>query len=175
MMTWLLVSELIILLLLAWATDAENDAGAVSLAIVGIVLAFFLTWTNPIDWFRDNFGNIMMGFVSWFVIGAAWSAWKWWRWFRSEDTVKLIKTEHEAWLKSNGSEATFEDSSYYHPFMLLNNKDRIVRWIVFWPASLLWSLTYRLIRKTVLYVYDAMKAIYTKIAKREINRIISNK
>jgi hypothetical protein len=173
-LTALIVVEVILFFLIAASVENEgNDFWAIAGTILATALAFFITSVNPIDWLHANFNNVLIGVVGWFAVGAGWSAFKWWRFFRQDTIAAAIKDAHDIWLKRSEPKDPFGESYDFEPFRLTRNKARITRWIVFWPASVLWTCTYRLIRKVVAWVWDAMKAIYSSIAASETKRILS--
>lgn len=178
----LLIIELIALFLIGAAAEANWDAPASFGTIIAVVLAFFLTSINPIEWVYLNINGILLGAVAWFVAGAAWSTFKWWRYTSSDDVQTQIKNEHASWKKHSTSidgvfdpekAGNFEDSSWFTSANVGKNKARLFRWIVWWPASLVWACTFRLVRWVGVKVYDVVKKIYIAITCAQVKRALS--
>jgi hypothetical protein len=175
-MITLLLIELAILLLISWASEYENDIGATLLAVGGVTAAFFFTGTNPIDFVRDNLTNIVFFVLGWFAIGAGWSILKWSMWTGSKKIQDEIRENWAIYNKTypENTREDFNKNSYYNVTDLGKNYGKLVRWIVFWPASVLWSLTYRAVRKIANWVYDALERVFASIAKSQVDRALKD-
>lgn len=173
-MITLFIIELVILILLSASTEKEQDLASAVLIFLGILAAFFLTWTNPIHWFVENINVVAVGFVGYFVVGAAWSVYKYWRWMESDTVRNEVSSLKEYWAKISSGVPLEEyvRREFSKGIIGGRSKEKISRWIVLWPASLTWALTFRLIDNAWKLVYETLKGVYSSIEKKVINRII---
>ena len=172
---WLLVIELFVFFGIASANDKEMDGLAALLSIFGVVLAFWLTATNPVVWFTTNFGTIILGALGWAVVGAATAAFKWFTTVNSPEVQASIKEAHAEWTKAwsdNVPDKTFTESHQFKPFTVSANVGNLIRWAVYWPMTLTWMVTYRFVRWASIKLYEAMRNIYEWILYVAVNRAL---
>jgi hypothetical protein len=167
----LAVVFIVLFLLAAACTEHGNDIGTVLLTVVGLALAFFVSWTNPIALVITYLPQLLEGIVAWFVIGAIWSMFKWWRYTSSTKAKAAIADAYSLYKKDNFTGGkSFADSSY-NKWSVTKNKGRLVRWIVCWPFSVAWTATHDLISKVGTWIYEALGNVYSAISHRSIDSV----
>ena len=173
MFTLLILLDLAAFVGLSWAVDSDFDLLAILLVILGVAGTLFFTGTNPIPFVQENFVAIAAGFAGWFVVGAAWSYFKWWRLLKSDAVQADIVENYSYWRKKFPTldKNAFLDS--YDAIKVSHNKSTIMRWITFWPASMFWFLTYKLIINVAETIYNAVRSTYQALADSITKKIIS--
>ena len=172
----LLIIELVLLFFLGATAESDNDIGSFLLtAAVVITALFFIPWNiDLIAVVQSNITSILFFVAAYFVVGAVWSVLKWTARLSSEEIQEKIRNEYKSWKeRSVGTDTKFEDSYFYSSGNLAKNKARIVRWIVWWPASVLWNLTYRFIRRLSLEVYKAISKLLQNITNHYVSKAVS--
>lgn len=176
LIVWLLILEVAIFFGIAAANDKEWDGFSAFLALIGIGLAFWFTGTNPIDWFGTNIGSILTGVVVWVAAGAATATFKWWTVLNSPEAQKNIKEAYNNWFKKPYREEgdKFEESPDFREFTVLENAGNLIRWAVYWPMTLAWMASYRLVRWIGIKVFDALRNLYELILKLAVGRALKS-
>jgi hypothetical protein len=159
------------LLFLAGALDEYDNylwPFILFIAVGGATL--FLTGTGfftALDAVKANPLNVLYGLFAYAVIGAVWSIFKWWRYLHKDDIQARIKMDFDAWKSRSENEGKPVSAFVTSPSNTVrasNSKPRIIGWIAYWPASLVWALTHDLLKWIADSVYDLLKRIYLAIA-----------
>lgn len=168
----LLVLEVIILFAFV---EYENGVGA---TISLIIFACCLQWLGDVDLLGFVFGNPLQLFIcvaSYFFIGAIWGTIKWWIFCR--DRLEEYHELKEEFLISKGLPAGTKVMPQEHKVewkrklenyrgyafrnvgnlseapRVKRNKIRIVRWMSFWPVSMIWSIINDFVKRIFKSIY----------------------
>lgn len=173
---WLLILEVAIFFGIAAANDKEWDGFSAFLALVGVAIAFWFTGTNPIDWVAINIGTILTGIVVWAGVGAATAWFKWLTVVNSPEVQKSIKDAYDSWFKKPYREEgdKFEEAHEFRKFTVPENAGNLIRWAVYWPMTLAWMISYRLIRWIGIKVFEVMKNLYQWTLDSAVNRALKD-
>lgn len=174
LIVWLFILEAGLFFGIAASNDNEWDAFSAFLALIGVGLAFWFTGTNPITWFGINIGSILTGIVAWIAAGAATATFKWWTVLNSPEVQKKIKDSYTFWSTRPHREAgdKFEESSDFREFTVLQNAGNLIRWAIYWPMTLAWMASYRLVRWIGIKVFDSLRNLYELILKLAVGRAL---
>jgi hypothetical protein len=163
----------------------ETEHGLLGLLSTAIYLAL-LQWGFHVDvlyWFVHHLGHIFVGIGFYAALGAAWAFWRWYL-FAHEQLEPYFKMRSE-WLSSKGQsnldyipedlkeewvKYLEEDKTYGYSNTpsrkslcstpkVMKYKTKIMRWIGYWPISVLSWIFNDMVRAMV-------KMVYTSIADR---------
>lgn len=181
---WALVALEIIVLFLS----IENEKGilaTISLIMFGCILQFM----GDIDFFQfacDRPLSLAAILASYFVIGSVWGVAKWWIYclgrleqynelkaeFLEENgfdsSVKTVPKE----LRSRWNDVVTNENSYIggrkrnlkHTPLARENKAAILRWMSFWPISMIWSLINDFVKNIFKVIYRKISGFLQRIA-----------
>lgn len=160
------------------AVEYENGFLALVGTVAVLALGGWMLSINPIDFVVHNYGQIILGFIGWFVVGAVTSYAKWAFYVKRSYIIEKVKDAYAIHKKRLENGPTYVDNvdfekSYNNPLNLGKNAARIMGWIVFWPSVIVWALTYRLIEKAARFVYETLKGLYASIASSAIKKAIN--
>jgi hypothetical protein len=177
MFTILLVLDLIILFGIGAAVEHEQPFISALATVVFAGILFWLFQIDPVKAISTYYGHVILGFVGWFLAGAVTAFVKWGFYIRRPEHEETVKQAYDTWtqvVERDGLEAwgPFEKYSR-NPFKLDKNIGRIMHWIVFWPATILWALTYRLVERVATGIYNSIKGALVSMANARINKIVS--
>jgi hypothetical protein len=161
-------------------SNVNLDVLAAFVVAGGLILLWPIGWHegwDVISFISSNLFNIIIGIVAWFIVGGLWAMFKWWAYLHDPDTQTKIKEAHNDYLRLKEKNAGFiketflsdQSSSSFRPG---KNKARITRWIVWWPTSVMWSMTYCLITRLSSWIYDWIVSVLNKITSSEVERAI---
>jgi hypothetical protein len=187
----LIVAEIILLFVFI---DHENGIGAtVSLLIFGACLQWLgnvdilgYVWQNPV--------GVLAAAAAFFVIGTVWGIIKWWIYCR--DRLEDYLEAREKFLENNGADPGLktmppEFRSKWSSWLEQNykydgegdnrrldeaprarkNKARIMRWMAFWPISMLWSLFDDFVKRVFRTIYQKIAGFLQRIADNMFGKI----
>lgn len=171
---WLVLIELVAFFGIAALNDIRSDGFAFMLTAGAIALAFLMTGVSPIDWFAQNISAIIVGFIAWFIIGAATAWFKWLIVVNSKQFQQDIKNTHELWLKKwdGNPDHEFINSYEFRKFTVAENSGDLIRWAVYWPMTLVWMVAYRLVKWTAIKVYESAVNLYKWTLNMAVRRAI---
>ena len=139
----------------------------VALQLFGVIDVLKIVQENPL--------HLLVLFVVYFIIGVIWSVVKWYFY------VKKIAEEYSStkikFLEDSGATTTSELTQEFLislrrklrfvsedvPPKASKNKSRIIRWMVFWPVSIILTITRDMVISVVEKIFD--------IAKNNLQRI----
>jgi len=170
----LIIAELVLLFVFI-----ENENG-VEATVSLVIFAACLQWLGNVDligYVLSNPLSILAVVAAYFVIGSVWGIIKWWVFCR--DRLEEYQDARENFLRSHGADPSLktmpenlraawkkwlDDHRNYDQGRTLDeapraskNKSRIMRWMSFWPVSMIWSLINDFVKRI-------FKTIYQKIA-----------
>jgi hypothetical protein len=166
-MITLIIIDLIVIFLLSIAVEYENDFFALFGTAILIVGTFLLLSLNPIPIILNNAGIILASVFGYMITGGLWAIFKWNSWLSSDKVKDEIAFFKERMSKDSVVE--FKDTHEAKKFFPKENTPKILRWIAYWPLSLFYSVTYRLVHRVVKYVYNSIVTILTNISNKHLS------
>jgi hypothetical protein len=92
------------------------------------------------------------------ILGAAWSVFKW---------FKFVNSQSKSYMEKYGATLTEgQMADLKGEISVSNNKSHIIGWMVFWPWSLLWTLTGDFFNT----IYDTLANVYQRITDRSVGK-----
>ena len=162
----------------------------VSEATISLLVAFAcLQWLGDADiigYVTSNPLNILACVGAFFILGAVWGVIKWWIYcrdqleayneFRNEflsrkglnDTSKVppeFRREFKEAVERHNSNRYGKDNKIGVP-KVSDNKGRIMRWMTFWPVSMIWSLINDFVKRTFRVIYYKIAGFLQSIADK---------
>lgn len=166
---------------------------SIALFAAAMQFGFKIEWAQ---WVANNWFASLIAVISYFVIGAGWSVFKWWLYVNDKfDAYTDFKI---AWLKEKGlpiagpvpeelrpewvdyiddknrSRFRWDDEESKitsEPPSARMNKDRIVCWMSFWPASMLWSVLNDMIVRIFNEIYRWISVTLQQISDRAFSDV----
>ena len=178
---WALVAVEIVLLFMF--VEYENGVGAtISVLIFGAALQWFGD-VDIIGYILSNPLRLLAVVASYFLLGAIWGTAKWW--IHVRDRLEEYEELRDEYLRSKGlppgtnvpaqfrrewKEKLERNRSYRDSRTLADvprardNKARIMRWMSFWPVSLLWSFLDDFVKRVFRSIYYRIANMLQRIA-----------
>ena len=177
----LIVVEIVLLFMFV---EYENGMGA-TISLVAFAAA--LQWCGDVDLIGYVFANpIKLGAViaAYFLLGAIWGTAKWWIFARDRleeyqelkdeflrnkglEPGQTVPSQHRAeWkekLERNRSHGNYGRTLADTP-RVRDNKARILRWMSFWPVSMLWSFLDDFIKRVFKTIYYRIANLLQRIS-----------
>jgi hypothetical protein len=175
-------------LVIVWLLS-ENDMGFFGLvSTIGYCcLLQFVFHVNISGWMLANPWNLMLFLGSYFVAGSLWSFWRWFLFVRDKlepynklksdwfvdkglTPVETIPEElKEEWVKF--IEKDYSRKNLVRTPLVRENKSKIMRWIGYWPLSVVtWALN-DMVRRFVRMIYDSIHDWLQSIANRVFSKV----
>lgn len=178
----LIVAEIILLFMFV---EWENGFGAtISLFIFAAMLQWFGD-TNIIGFVFDNPLKLVAVVAAYFLLGGVWGTVKWWIFAR--DCLEEYEELRDNFLRNKNLPAGTtvpqafrrewkqnldrnRDRSYNGYRTLAeaprarDNKSRIMRWMSFWPVSMLWSFLDDFVKRVFRTIYQRIHNFLQRIA-----------
>jgi len=127
-------------------------------AVVATAILALIYW-KPIIGLGLTWQSFSIGVAVYVALGIVWSVWRW---------IKYVKATVELYNERKGGKLDdFAKSSIKSAVSASNNKSKITAWIAYWPWSAFWNITGDFFK----FIYDNMKAVYQKIANRELEKL----
>lgn len=204
---WFWVLTVAALVIITAFEECDQGIGATICLIAYIVILQWLGGNDILGYILHHPIHIVVGLVTYFLIGTIWGVGKWAIYVksRSQDLVEAFRDWCESkkipWVKPMSTE-TWEDfehavygrdkdgkdlesyrySSSSNPYKkyqdyltaprIRDHKDRFIRWLAFWPVSMLYTLFNDMVRNICRQIYLALatrlQAISDGIYKRAI-------
>jgi hypothetical protein len=184
---WVLIAAELVLL--TAFVEYENGVGATfSLLIFGALIQL-CSDVNLLAYLKEHpFGILTLAFL-FTIMGCIYSCFRWVLWVR--DRKKDYEETKLTWLAekkiTNGTipdalkadwKTYLEKNAQYHrdyrgsykisatPPQVREHKDRVIRWLAFWPISLLWWFAHDAVTRLFNEIYELIRVQYQKIADR---------
>lgn len=179
----LVVLELILLCLFV---EYEHGIGAtISLAVFATIL-YFLGQVDFITYIKDHPFHIMGMLGLFFFIGTMWGIGKWWMFVR--DRLEEYEEYKVEWLEKKGrkglkivpddlkAEWKRELDGQYRGYndkrhkitgtapSVRDYKAKIMRWMAFWPISMIWSVINDFVKRVFKAIYYQISASMQRIS-----------
>lgn len=163
--------------------------GKATLCMLGtfLVLALFGNF-NVLNWLRDNpIQNTLIGFASYFLIGAVWSVAKWWFFVRRQreeyDELKrgflkhrgvegnIIPDHHKStWRETIAHARGFRFAPTFPP-RARHFKGKITAWMTYWPWSMIVTVIDDPIRKLFNAIFNAIQGVFQGISDKAFKNV----
>jgi len=144
----------------------EIDGLAIGDFILTIVVCQFWLKIDIWSWVMANYLLMLAYLVGYFIAGSLWSIFKWYRFVKSElRECKQLFNQNKSY-KSSTIEAWLEDNNHRWPPDPKNETDKIVRWIMAWPVSVMWAILEDLFVWIGNKIYNFTGEIYRSISNR---------
>jgi hypothetical protein len=178
---WALVVAWIIMLFIF--IENENGIGAtISMIIFGCCLQFFGN-VDFLGYVMENPLTIAMIVGSYFLLGGIWGCVKWWvfcrdRWEEYMETkeeflrskglpagTKVVPDEFKLeWTRKLKQHGEYRGRTLADTPRVRDNKGKILRWMSFWPVSLIWSLINDFVKRVFKTIYQKIAGFLQRIA-----------
>lgn len=186
---WLVAIETIVIF-----TCVARDSGTVA-AVSLIIFGALLYWVADVDfisWFGDNPEYLYFGVPGYFIVGFLWSLTKWILFLfdkKSEFNKEKQNFLMAAGLPPNTSltHKAVEEGSLAQETLtkwkerrypatkrvprVRDHKYDIMRWIGYWPFSLLWSLVDDFVKRISRAIYNLIHDIFQTIANKILSEL----
>jgi len=155
--------ELFILLALT-----ENEWGSVAAVTLVITLGVLQFWQHVdiLGFVQTHALEVAGGAVVYFAVGILWSIIKWY-WYVG-DEVNRVKDQRSA----NQSDESWKEELKRRIPSPARYKDRIMRWIGYWPISVFWFVVHDLVMDVLNFLYNRFAGVYRKITEAAITRLM---
>lgn len=160
-----LVLGLALILWLLISTFMDSGKWFSFAIFIGLLTVFVLFGTAFLSFIMLNLKVILIGAISYFVLGGIWSVFKWYRL-----NIKVRNSYNDAVSKGlNHDHAISRAKEVNHvrsvPPSPAYHKSTITFWIVSWPFSIVTWILGDLVVDVCNYVYELLAGIYTSITK----------
>jgi predicted membrane protein len=168
---WIVLIEVILI----FACIAKNSGtwATVSL-IISLLLLQFLTTLNVFGYIIANPLRIILYAFGYLIAGIIWSFAKWYMFLvgkKNEYEEKKKKFLEEKSAKNKTWPEYAKTNLDKYPLEALDHKWSIIRWMSYWPISLVWSVIDDLVEKILRTIWNLLKNIYQKISDRVFKNI----
>jgi len=172
---WLWITLAAVVLLLICEAN-EKPVAAFFIFAAALLLYQFVADVNIFKYVKDN-PLAVLGWVNLYLaVGVVWGAFKWWlyalgmrdeyrelkRSFLSARNLKGDKVPlslKDEWLKETEWKFDFPPKVY-------RNKSRIIRWMAYWPTSMLWTMLDDFLKRLYSRLYNMVSATLQKVSDR---------
>lgn len=179
---WALLIDLFALLALLFLVETHHSIfGAIILFILWPLAMWVFSgfqyvvyvdiWQNPIPFF--------FGVLAYLVIGIGWSVFKWWTYLNTEEVKKkalvYLASKQKRNPHDNPDPYTKQSllTDRYSPLSPLEatNYSRLMRWLAWWPISVLSTLFRELVVKLFENIFNWVKGIYVNISRKVVDNL----
>lgn len=169
-MEWAFLFQLAgsIILFVALLVSVEHESAFASFAVTVVALIFFwfLYDNGPFRWVSENPIRFIGVLALYFVIGSMWSVFKWYLYVR-----KNREFVHQRYT-SSVRKGSFDDylNSAENPMHIMNNKERITIWMIWWVPSMIWTAIHDMVKGIWNFIYNMLGTLYTNIMKAVVGQ-----
>lgn len=174
---WALIAVEIILLFMF--VEWENGFGATASVLIFAAMLQFLGNVNIIGFITENPFQIVALVGAYFLLGAIWSICKWYLFCKDKleeyeeaktnflikkglpENTKIVPVEYRAEWKNHldhRSERLNQAPS------VRTNKSKILRWMSFWPISLVWGIINDFVKRICKTIYARMASFLQRVS-----------
>jgi len=185
---WLLVMLVADLAILMWCTETDSPFIGLFTVAVSAALARWVFGIPIISWVMAN-PLLLAGCAAlYFVTGVAWTYPKWWFFVRN---IRDRYLDHmRSWLRGKGVEDWDSAMSVPNelknqwfnnrhnaewlrmfPVRARNYKSKIMTWMAWWPASMVWTLINDPIRKIYRYAWEVLRSTFDRVANSAMSGV----
>lgn len=170
----LIIVELLVLMMFI---AFENGVAATVSMIIFVFILHVFGDTNLVAYTQFHPQQVLLTIAAYFAIGTGWGLFKWWLHVR--DLANKYFYERDRWLRSKGvsvadgvplpEELRKEWRSQYRGATTPRVSDSapdILRWMTYWPVSVLWTLMSDVVTRLFRAIYNAIARSLQSIADR---------
>lgn len=174
LMTWSLWITLLAVLVLIICEATESPILAAFTVLVALVLYQLVGGVDILGYIKSNPLSLFKWAGVYLVLGVVWGTFKWWLYAHKQlDSFKEFKA---SFLQShnvvgdkvpdNLKEKWLDKSNHLYDFppKVSRHKSRIIRWMAYWPTSVLWTLADDFIRKIYTVIYNKISSTLQRIS-----------
>lgn len=159
--------------------EATESAGWATLTvIVGVLGLQFLGDVNIYGWVVSNPLSLMKWCGLYFVAGTVWCTTKWWMY--ALDCREKYREKREDFFKRYELTDTIPHSlkekwescldepwnKYEYPPKISSHKARVIRWLAYWPPSVIWTLINDVVERIAKSIYNMISSFLQSISDR---------
>lgn len=168
---WSVLIYVVLFLVMVFAVEAESGVWAVMLLIASTFIISWLGQTNPFAYIKAHPIGILECLLIYLAVGALWSIVKWA--LHVHTKVAEYKDAKADYMRRNNlTELTPEDANKLlayakaTPPNARDNKSRIIRWMTYWPFSIIGSIFNDVIKKIYRHIYELLQSTYQRISDK---------
>lgn len=180
---------LIPFLVLCYLVENEKSISAAVLSVAAIAAGVLLVENAP-QWLLAHWPLVIGGYI---VSGILWGAGRWiffvWRYldafkqvreeFLAETKAKTITDENRQAFKKALESKSYRALGRYCELTLqkpraAKNKSRIIFWMTYWPASLLWTFINDPVRRFWEFVLRRFEKVFDRISNHMFRKYASD-
>lgn len=185
---WFWGLVLIEICLLCLFVEIEHGIGATFSLVVFATILYFLGQVDFITYIKDHPLHILGMLGLFFLIGTLWGIGKWWMYVR--DRLEDYEDHKAEWLERKGRKGLkvvpddlkkawkdeIENQNRYSSASKMkitaaapsvrDHKAKIMRWMAFWPVSMIWSVINDLVKRIFKSIYYHVAVSLQKISDR---------
>lgn len=157
----------------------ESPIAATITVVAGVLALQFIGGIDLWTYLKENPLNIIKMVGLYFGIGAGWCVTKWWLYaLNRRDGYREQKRKFCKSYKLNDGiipddmKNAFRNS--FHPHCLRDDyppkvgkhKERIVRWIAYWPSSVIWTIINDFVQRIAKSIYNLISSTLQRISDK---------
>jgi len=171
MITLFLVLILLDVALITWFTEGFEPHPIASVVVIGGSLAFYhffiagIDYHNILTYTRANSGAIIGSVVGWVILGVLWSFFKWYVFLKdNKEYQDTYYAKHREFREETYKGKEIPPRVYDIP-QAVNNKERIITWMMYWPFSIIGFLLSNPLQRFFKWIYNQISGVYERITK----------
>lgn len=159
--------------LISFFTESEKPHPIGAIFVLGGGLALYHFVIQPFNWpailafCQVNILGIIIGLIVWVIAGIIWAFIKWY--FFLADSKIAQDEGHESLIRQHEKYPT----TYKHPGKVkyfiptaIENKERIITWMIYWPFSIIAQIFGNWIAKMYNRIYRRISGTFDKMAAK---------
>jgi hypothetical protein len=180
---WFWILILIEILVLFVFIEHENGWGATISFLLCLALLQWAGNANIIDFATESPLKLLALVIVYFGLGTVWGVIKWWifckdrvdrfRDFKEEflvskglDPNSAMSPELKTELKERLDRDRYDEDNLGKPARVRDNKGNLIRWMSFWPISMVWSLCNDFIKKVFKQIVQWMTTFLQNMSNK---------
>ncbi len=174
--------------LVSWLTDEDRPVAATLVALGTIAAILFVKDVNPIDWVANNPVNATLAIPAYLFAGTAWGVFKWRLFFGAiYRRAAELRREYDAMVANfeaiditmtrKSAPDTWKDFllrkgfKYALPIQVADHKARVIGWMMWWPASFVWTLLNDPVRRAFKTIYYRISTTLQRMSDRHFQSV----
>lgn len=157
-----------------WGT--EGDDGTIFGVFLTIGLLAILTLFsdfNPILWMWQNPWTFMTYFVIYFIVAVVYSVVKWLLvlWDKRDEYAHVrdnLKMRYDGLSESFRKATSYKEfaATEGYPPSAMHHKSELIRWLLFWPFSLVYTFFGQFVRRICTAIYEVLSNAYQLMSNK---------
>ena len=158
----LLICLLMLVMLLA-CEFSENGIGSTLTLIAGVFLLWWVAELPVFGWIKIHQNELLIASAVYFPIGTMWATFKWYLYLLESRRDLLDRKKN--YIKNHGEDGWKEFVQSSMP-KAAHKKYDIIRWIIYWPISVILILIDDLAQKIGTAIYNVVGDFFNNISKK---------